>query len=119
MVSVQNNTNVELSPANLESTGLSIVGLPSDGQQGDGLVGGRLSSLDESDVEIEGIASDVSTIYSRNPSVGGASVLLPSSQVNCIKCRHEEVGGSDDFRRSEDKAEFALGANGGICHPQY
>ncbi|CAH0474958.1 unnamed protein product [Peronospora belbahrii] len=118
MLSVQ-NTNVELSPANLESTGLPIVGLPSDGRQGDGLVGGRLSSLDESDVEIEGIASDVSTMYSRNSSVGGASVLLPSSQVNCIKCRHEEVGGSDDFRRSEDKAEFALGANGGICHLQY
>ncbi|KAG7386391.1 hypothetical protein PHYPSEUDO_000320 [Phytophthora pseudosyringae] len=111
---------VEYSPANYETSGLPIVGLPSDSRRGDGLVGGRLSSLDEYDFEMEGNPSDVSTTYSRSPSEGVSSSMLPPfRQAQSTNARREEVRPSEDPRPSADEAEFVLGANGRIRHLQY
>ncbi|CAH0492631.1 unnamed protein product [Peronospora farinosa] len=119
MLSARGNTAAELSPTNHESSGLPIVGLPNENRHGDGLVGRRLSSLDEYDFEMEGVSSDVSTTYSRPSSVEGASMLPPFREVKHVNGRRGEVRPSEDPRPSEDEAEFVLGANGRIRHLQY
>ncbi|CAI5729498.1 unnamed protein product [Peronospora destructor] len=119
MLSARGNTAAELSPTNPESSGLPIVGLPNESRHGDGLVGGRLSSLDEYDFEMEGLSSDVSTTYSRPLFVGGASMLPPFREAKHSNGRYGEVRLSEDPRPSEDEAEFVLGANGRIRHLQY
>ncbi|OWZ09650.1 TKL protein kinase [Phytophthora megakarya] len=122
MLSARGSAAVEYSPANYDTSGLPIVGLPNDSRRGDGLVGGRLSSLDEYDFEMEGSASDVSTTYSRSPSEGAhsnGSMLPPFRQTPNSNGRREEVRPSEDPRPSEDEAEFVLGANGRIRHLQY
>ncbi|ETI47438.1 TKL protein kinase [Phytophthora nicotianae P1569] len=116
MLSARGSGAVEYSPANYETSGLPIVGLPNDSRRGDGLVGGRLSSLDEYDFEMEGNPSDVSTTFSRSPSEGDSNMLPPFRQPSA---RREEVRPSEDPRPSEDEAEFVLGANGRIRHLQY
>ncbi|CEG42030.1 tkl protein kinase [Plasmopara halstedii] len=67
----------ECSPPNNEMLGLPIVGLPSDSRQGEGRVGGRLSSLDEYDFELEGTPSDISTTYSRSSFERSSFVVPP------------------------------------------
>lgn len=119
MLSARGSAAVEYSPAGYDTSGLPIVGLPNDSRRGDGFVGGRLSSLDEYDFEMEGNPSDVSTTFSRSPSGGNASMLPPFRQVQQTNTRREEVRPSEDPRPSEDEAEFVLGANGRIRHLQY
>ncbi|POM76662.1 TKL protein kinase [Phytophthora palmivora] len=119
MLSARGSAAVEYSPANYETSGLPIVGLPNDSRRGDGLVGGRLSSLDEYDFEMEGNPSDVSTTYSRSPSEGSSSMLPPFRHAQNTNGRREDVRPSEDPRPSEDEAEFVLGANGRIRHLQY
>ncbi|GMG14659.1 unnamed protein product [Phytophthora fragariaefolia] len=118
MLSARGSAAVELIPANLDSTGFPIVGLPNDSRRGDGLIGGRLSSLDEYDFEMESSPSDMSTTYSRSPSDAGP--LPPFRQANnTLPVRRENVRPSEDPRPSDDGAEFSLGANGRIRHLQF
>ncbi|GMF10961.1 unnamed protein product [Phytophthora lilii] len=119
MLSARGSAAMELSPANMETSGFPIVGLPNESRRGDGLIGGRLSSLDEYDFEMEGNPSDVSTTYSRSPSGGNASMLPPFRQAKSTSGRREDIRPSEDPRPSEDGGEFALGANGRIRHLQY
>jgi serine/threonine protein kinase len=120
MLSARGSSAVEHIPANVDASGFPIVGLPGDSRRGDGLVGGRLSSLDEYDFEMEeGSSSEVSTTFSRSPSES-SSMLPPFRQVqHQTNGRREEVRPSEDPRPSEDSAEFTLGANGRIRHLQY
>ncbi|KAL4086631.1 hypothetical protein PRIC1_013693 [Phytophthora ramorum] len=120
MLSARGSAAVELIPANVDSSNLPIVGLPSGSRRGGGLVGGRLSSLDEYDFEMdEGSPSDMSTTYDRSPSESSSSMLPPFRQANKTNGRREEVRPSEDPRPSGDGDEFALGANGKIRHFQY
>lgn len=123
MLSARGSAAVELCPANFESSGLPIVGLPNDSRRGDGLVGGRLSSLDEYDIETIGIMSDVApgviTTYGKKLSDGGPAMTSFSRPVDHVSGRRREVRPSEDPRPIEDDTEFVLGANGRICYLQY
>ncbi|KAE9345790.1 hypothetical protein PR003_g7768 [Phytophthora rubi] len=120
MLSGRSSAAVEMMPGTTDSSGFPIVGLPNDSRRGDGLIGGRLSSLDEYDFEMEGSPSDMSTTYSQSPSEGGGSSMLPPfRQLNTQPVRRENVRPSEDPRPSDDGAEFSLGANGRIRHLQF
>ncbi|KAG6574696.1 TKL protein kinase [Phytophthora cinnamomi] len=121
MLSGRSSAAVELVPGNMDSAGFPIVGLPNDSRRGDGLIGGRLSSLDEYDFEMEGSSPSDMTIYSRSPSErGGSAMLPPFRQANTTQsARRENVRPSEDPRPSDDGAEFSLGANGRIRHLQF
>lgn len=119
VLSGRGSAAVEMIPGTTDSSGFPIVGLPNDSRRGDGLIGGRLSSLDEYDFEMEGSLSDMTT-YSRSPSErGGSTMLPPFRQVNTQPARRENVRPSEDPRPSDDGAEFSLGANGRIRHLQF
>lgn len=117
MLSARGSSAVELSPANMETSGFGpIVGLPSDSRRGDGLFGGRLSSLDEYDFEMdERNPSDVSTTYSGSPSDGPSSMLPPFRRPSENISMLEAPRGSN-FRESEDEVEFILGSDGRPRH---
>lgn len=112
MLSARGSGAVEYTSANTELSGLPIVGLPSDGRQ----FGGRLSSLDEYSFELDGTPSDISTTFTRCPSEHVPSVLQPFREDSA---RRQEVKNRENSRRSEDDAEFVLGASGRIRHLEY
>ncbi|KAG7395087.1 hypothetical protein PHYBOEH_004239 [Phytophthora boehmeriae] len=120
VLSARSSAAVELSPANLDASGFGpIVGLPSDSRRGDGLFGGRLSSLDEYDFEMdERNPSDVSTIYSGSPSPGRSSMLPPFRRQADENISMLEAPRGSNIRPSEDDAEFMLGADGRLRHLQ-
>ncbi|RLN66572.1 hypothetical protein BBJ29_004547 [Phytophthora kernoviae] len=120
MLSARSSAAVELSPANLDASGFGpIVGLPSDSRRGDGLFGGRLSSLDEYDFDMdERNPSDVSTIYSGSPSPGRSSMLPPFRRQADDNISMLEAPRGSNIRPSEDDAEFILGADGRLRHLQ-
>ncbi|KAF4324070.1 hypothetical protein BBO99_00002321 [Phytophthora kernoviae] len=120
VLSARSSAAVELSPPNLDASGFGpIVGLPSDSRRGDGLFGGRLSSLDEYDFDMdERNPSDVSTIYSGSPSPGRSSMLPPFRRQADDNISMLEAPRGSNIRPSEDDAEFILGADGHLRHLQ-
>uniref|UniRef100_A0AAV1T576 Protein kinase domain-containing protein n=1 Tax=Peronospora matthiolae TaxID=2874970 RepID=A0AAV1T576_9STRA len=124
MLSARGSAAVEVSPANFESSGLPIVGLPNDSRRGDGVVGGRLSSLDEYDIETFGnmpdLTAGVRTTNGKKMADGGPSLLSLPRPVDYGGGRRGGVRRSEDPRPSKDApAEFARSANGRIRNFPY
>ncbi|TDH68221.1 hypothetical protein CCR75_004487 [Bremia lactucae] len=105
MLSAQGNAAVERNTGNYEALGFPIVGLPSESRRGEFRVGGRLSSLDEYDIDTP---TDASTSYSRSSSERSFS------EFRLTGGGHEALRPSEDQRPSDDSAEFILGASGRI-----